>query len=291
MPDDGPARKFVDATFGRGGHTRALLARLDADARVVATDRDPAAVAAGRELAAADPRLTVRQATFSTLGDVLDELGFDAVDGIIMDLGVSSPQLDAPERGFSFREDGPLDMRMDPAAGSPAAAWLNRATAEEIAGVLRTFGEERYARRIARAIVAARPLHTTLELAAVVEKAQPPQRDRAKHPATRTFQAVRIFVNDEIEEIERGLKLAFERLRPGGRLAVISFHSLEDRLVKQTFRAFATPARLPRRLPVRASAEAPAARLLRGPVRAGEREVVDNPRARSATLRVVERLR
>lgn len=284
-------RVFVDATFGRGGHCRLLLARLGPDDRVVAIDRDGEAVLAGRELARQEPRLEVCQARFSELAGVLANLEIASVDGVILDLGVSSPQLDDPERGFSFRSAGPIDMRMDQSSGEPAANWLNQADEDEIARVIRTFGEERYAKRIARSIVQARPLETTAQLAELVREAIP-ARDRHKgsDAATRTFQAIRMHVNEELDEVAAGIRAAFEVLSPGGRLAVISFHSLEDRLVKETFRTLSKGRDLPRNLPVRADDVKPAGRLVAGPVRAGECELRRNPRARSATLRVLERL-
>jgi 16S rRNA (cytosine1402-N4)-methyltransferase len=280
---------FVDGTYGRGGHSRAMLERLAAGDRLLVIDRDPAAIADARALAATDARVIVCRGRFSELPALLADAGLGCANGVLLDIGVSSPQLDEAERGFSFSKDGPLDMRMDPEQGPSAADWLNTAGAEEIAGVLKRFGEERHARRIARAIVAARPLGTTVELAAVIEAAQPGSRERGKHPATRSFQAIRMHVNDELGELERAIDVAFEQLCPGGRLAIISFHSLEDRMVKQRFRALASPPALPRRLPVRADATEPPARLVAGPVRAGAREVHSNPRARSATLRVLER--
>ena len=206
-----------------------------------------------------------------------------------MDLGVSSPQLDEAGRGFSFRLPGPLDMRMDPSAGESAAQWLNRAEAAEIARVLKDYGEERFARRIAKAIVAARPLYDTIALADVVASAVPARAQPGKHPATRTFQAVRIFVNRELEELEQGLREAFSVLAPGGRLAVISFHSLEDRMVKLYFRTLTRPPAVPRRVPLRHSQLSQPARDVAGPLRPGIKEIDANPRARSATLRVIEK--
>lgn len=279
---------YVDATFGRGGHTRALLERLGAGSRVIAIDRDPRAVAAGRALAAEDARLTMCHGNFSELDEVLDELGVDEVQGVMMDLGVSSPQLDDPERGFSFRHDAPLDMRMDTSRGATAAEWLNSAEEQDIARVLKEYGEERFARRIAAAIVAARPLATTGDLVEAVRRGQP-RPTPGKHEATRVFQAVRIQVNDELGALGAGLRAAFRRLAPGGRLAVISFHSLEDRLVKRYFRELTQPPRLPRRLPVTGAATEAQARNVGGSVTAGDDEVKSNPRARSARLRVVEK--
>lgn len=280
---------YVDATFGRGGHTCALLARLGAEGRVVALDRDPEAVAAATALAERDDRLTVHQAEFSRLGEILSGLGVDDVAGVLMDLGVSSPQLDVPERGFSFRDDGPLDMRMNPQSGMSAAQWLDSAAQEDIVRVLRDYGEERFAKRIARAIIAARPLRTTGELADVVAGAVPQRGPQKKHPATRSFQAIRIYINDEFGELAAGLEAAFAALRPGGRLAVISFHSLEDRIVKHWFRDHSRPPPMPRRVPVRHEQIATPGKLVSGAVRPADRELSKNPRARSATLRVLEK--
>ncbi|HEX7034772.1 MAG TPA: 16S rRNA (cytosine(1402)-N(4))-methyltransferase RsmH [Pseudomonadales bacterium] len=290
--DEGRVREgiYVDATFGRGGHTRRLLARLGPASAVIALDRDPAAVAAGRALAESEPRLTVRHGNFAELARILDELAIGSVQGVLMDLGVSSPQLDEPERGFSFRHDAPLDMRMDPSTGITAAEWLNEASEQEIARVLKEYGEERFARRVAAAIVAARPLATTADLVEAVRAGQPRQTP-GKHDATRVFQAVRIQVNDELGALRRGLEAAFDRLAGGGRLAVISFHSLEDRAVKQFFRRQSTPPALPRRLPVRGDAGRAPGRLVGRPVKASAAEAAANPRARSARLRVLERVR
>lgn len=281
---------YVDATFGRGGHTRRLLEVLGRDSRVIGIDRDPVAVAAGQALAASEPRLVVVHGRLSELDAVLAGLGIEFVQGVMMDLGVSSPQLDEAERGFSFRFDGPLDMRMDTSAGPTAAEWIDAASEQEIARVLREYGEERHARRIAAAIVAARPIRTTRELVEVVRAAQP-RGTPGKHDATRAFQAIRMAVNDELAEITGGLAAAFAHLLPGGRLAVISFHSLEDRLVKQFFRTCSTPPALPRRLPVRGDAGRAEARIVSAGVTASVEEIADNPRARSARLRVLERLR
>ena len=280
---------FIDATFGRGGHTRHLLRRLGARARVIGVDRDPEAEAAGAALASEDPRFRMRAGQLSGLAALLDELGIDRVQGVMMDLGVSSPQLDDPQRGFSFQSDGPLDMRMDPRRGLSAAGWIDQAQEADIARALFDLGEERFARRIAAAIVAARPLRTTGELAAVVRQAQP-RVTPGKHPATRTFQALRMVVNDELGELDAGLAQAFARLAPGGRLAVISFHSLEDRRVKQFFRACSAPPPLPRRLPVRATAVVVPARVVEHGCTASSDEISRNPRARSARLRVLEKL-
>ena len=281
---------YVDGTYGRGGHSGEMLSRLGTQGRVIALDRDPQAISAAARVS--DPRLVVRRARFGTLGQVLSELGIDAVDGVLLDLGVSSPQLDEAARGFSFRQDGPLDMRMDPDSGPSAAQWLMQASEKEIGEVIRTYGEERFAKQIARAIVAARsqqPLQRTRELAEIVAKAVPTREPR-QDPATRTFQAVRIFINQELEELEMSLPQCVACLKPGGRLVVISFHSLEDRIVKRFMAKMAKPD-VPKRLPLRQS-EMPRGelRLIAKPVRAGDLEVQQNPRARSAIMRVAERL-
>ena len=284
-----PDGLYLDGTFGRGGHSRALLARLGPRARLIAIDRDPQAVAAAADID--DPRFTIRHARFSDLAQVLDALGVRQVDGMLFDLGVSSPQLETAARGFSFRLDGPLDMRMDPAHGESAAQWLSHAAESEIREVIRDYGEERFAQQIAKAIVAARavqPLRTTGQLADLVGQAV---RTREAHqdPATRTFQALRIFVNQELEDVSLMLPRALERLAPGGRLAVISFHSLEDRIVKRFLARCARPP-VPRGLPLRASEmPAPLVTLVGKPVRAGAAEVAANPRSRSALLRIAER--
>lgn len=280
---------YVDATFGRGGHTAMLLEELGAHGRVVAMDRDPAAVACARAMAAAEPRLTVCHGRFSELARVLVELNLPSVQGVLMDLGVSSPQLEDPQRGFSFLRPGPLDMRMDTTAELTAAGWLNTAREDEIIAVLRDYGEERHARRIGAAIVRARPLATTDQLVRVVRSAQP-RATPGKHDATRVFQAVRMRVNNELEELQEGLQQAYDALALGGRLAVISFHSVEDRVVKRFFRSRTRPPQLPRRLPLRADEQSVRARPVAGPVRAGALEVQRNPRARSAQLRVLERV-
>jgi len=279
---------YVDATFGRGGHTRRLLEVLGSGSRVVAVDRDPEAIAAGKLLAADDSRLQVCHGRFSELDQLLKGLQISEVQGVLMDLGTSSPQLDDARRGFSFRFDAPLDMRMDTSGGESAAEWLNDASEQDIARVLREYGEERYARRVAAAIVAARPVHSTAQLSALVSRAQP-RSTPGKHDATRVFQAIRMQVNQELPELQAGLVAAFGVLRPGGRLAVISFHSLEDRLVKRYFRDRSRPPQLPRRLPVRAAASQAEARIVAGPLQPGEAEIRANPRARSALLRVLEK--
>lgn len=275
---------YVDGTFGRGGHSRLILERLGASGRLIALDRDPQAAEAARALA--DPRFRFFKARFSDLSMVPA-----GVQGMLFDLGVSSPQLEDPARGFSFRHDGPLDMRMDPEAGMSAAEWLAKAEEQEIGGVIRDYGEERFAQQIAAAIVAARrssPIVRTRQLADLVAQAVR-TREPGQDPATRTFQALRIHVNRELEEVSLMLPQALARLAPQGRLAVISFHSLEDRIVKRFMHALARP-QLPRRLPLRASEmPQPALKLVGRARRASEKETRRNPRARSATLRVAER--
>ena len=286
-----PDGTYVDCTFGRGGHTRAILQRLGEQGRVLALDRDPEAV---RHAASVDdPRLTVLRAPFSQLEQRAREQGlYGRVDGVLFDLGVSSPQLNQPARGFSFQREGPLDMRMDPDAGESAARWLARANEREIADCLHDYGEERHARRIARAIVAARadaPITTTAQLADIVAKAHPAW-EPGQHPATRSFQAIRIFINNELDELKRALAQALNVLRIGGRLAVISFHSLEDRIVKQFMRREAQGPELPPDLPIRATDVLVRLRRLGKVTRPGQAEIARNPRARSAVLRVAEKI-
>jgi 16S rRNA (cytosine1402-N4)-methyltransferase len=283
---------YVDATFGRGGHAARILERLGPQDRLLAIDRDPAAIAAARTRFGAEPRLLVAGAAFGALASLVQAHGEGRrCAGILFDLGVSSPQLDDPSRGFSFQIDGPLDMRMDPARGESAAAWLARAPVDEIRDVIRELGEERHAGRIARAIVESRssePITRTAQLAAIIARAAR-GRDAGKHPATRSFQAIRMHVNDELGELARGLDAALAVLAPGGRLAVISFHSLEDRMVKQFMRRQAQPDPAWAHLPV-APAFEPALRLVGKKQRATAAEVARNARARSAILRVAERL-
>ena len=288
-----PDGRYCDATFGRGGHTAAILGALGPAGRLVAIDRDPEAIRAGRQRFAAEARLTLVQGSFGSLEERVRAAGIEGeLDGVLLDLGVSSPQLDEAARGFSFMQDGPLDMRMDNESGQSAAQWLARAGEREIADVIRGLGEERFARRIARAIVAARaetPITRTAALAALVAEAVP-TREPGKHPATRTFQAIRIHVNGELDALESALPQAVRLLAPGGRLCVISFHSLEDRIVKRFIRREEQGDPVYAGLPnVPAHARA---RLKRvgGAVMAGEAEVRANPRARSAVLRVAERL-
>ena len=284
---------YVDCTYGRGGHSRLILEKLGAGGRLIALDRDPEAVQAGQALR--DPRFVIVRSPFSRVREVLQELDVTAVDGMLLDIGVSSPQLDDASRGFSFRGDAPLDMRMDPQHGLSAAEWLATAEESEIREVIRNHGEERFAKQIAAAIVEARtrgPVDTTRKLAALVADAVPTREPR-QDPATRTFQALRIHVNQELADLETGLKAAFDRLEQGGRLVVISFHSLEDRIVKRFMQALARPEQSAapelRRAPLRAhELPAPQLRLL-GRVKPSEAEVSANPRARSAIMRVAER--
>lgn len=286
-----PDGVYIDATFGRGGHSHAILAQLGPAGRLLALDRDPEAVAFGRTWD--DPRFTMAHAAFSALTETAQAYGIAAADGVLFDLGVSSPQLDTPARGFSFRQDAPLDMRLDPSRGMSAAQWLASADEAEIARVVREYGEERFARPIARAIVAARarePIRTTGQLARLCAQAVR-SREPGQDPATRTFQAIRIHINQELEELALALPQALALLRPKGRLAVISFHSLEDRLVKRFLRAEEKGPEVPPEIPMRYDA-LPAGRLriLGKPIRASRAEVAANPRARSAVLRVAERL-
>lgn len=286
-----PGGCYVDGTFGRGGHSRAILQQLGPKGRLLALDRDPVAVAVAREIN--DPRLSLEHTAFSGLTAALDARGWGAVDGILLDLGVSSPQLDDASRGMSFRFDAPLDMRMDTSKGETVAEWLARAQEKEIEEVIRDYGEERFAHAIAKALVAARREHgvsTTGELAALVEKAVR-TREPGQHPATRSFQALRIFINRELEELSLVLPQCIERLAPGGRLAVISFHSLEDRIVKRYLREQSQPPPMPKGLPIRAAdLPPPKLRLVGKAIRPGGAEVKINPRSRSAVMRVAEKV-
>jgi 16S rRNA (cytosine1402-N4)-methyltransferase len=282
---------YVDCTFGRGGHSREILHRLGSRGRLLALDRDLEAVTAAQQIV--DARLIVLHASFGRLQNALGAEGIAQVDGLLMDLGVSSPQLEDAGRGFSFRLNGPLDMRMDSSRGTTAAQWLASASERQLGEVIKTYGEERFARQIARAIVAARSrraIHSTRELAQIVEDAVR-TREPGQDPATRTFQAIRIFINQELEELSLALSQSLELLVDGGRMAVISFHSLEDRVVKRFLRRHAQPAPVPRGLAVRESDRAaPRLRLVGKPVRPSQAEIAANPRARSAIMRVAERL-
>ena len=292
-----PDGTYVDGTFGRGGHSRRILAALGPAGALIAIDRDPSAEAAARSWS--DSRFSFHRAWFSELPQVLDAAGAGQVDGVLLDIGIASPQIDDPQRGFSLRGDGPLDMRMDPSRGESAADWLAHVSERELRGVIADYGEERFAQQIARAIVAARalePVVRTRQLAALVGQAVGARGrgDWSQDPATRTFQAIRIFINQELEELPLVLERIVPRLRAGGRLAVISFHSLEDRLVKQFMRKSSQPfggdqrmARLP--IATRALPQPPLALVGRA-VRASDAEIAANPRSRSATLRVAERM-
>jgi len=290
-----PDGYYVDATFGRGGHARAMLARLSAKGRLLALDRDPEAVAAGRQLAESDARFNIIHAPFSRLAEALAARGWDQVDGAGFDLGVSSPQLDEPGRGFSFQFEGPLDMRMDPSSGQPLSQRLQRISERELARILREYGDERFARRIARSILHAvgeGVLVDTRSLENVCFHAVPRSARHGRiHPATRTFQALRMWVNDEIAEIEQGLDAAVEYLRPGGRIAVISFHSGEDRLVRDVIERQVNPCTCPPEFPMCVCGKVQTLKWVRKkPQRANEEEVDANPRARSARMRVAERV-
>jgi 16S rRNA (cytosine1402-N4)-methyltransferase len=284
-----PDGLYVDGTFGRGGHSRAILDRLGPRGRLIALDRDPDAMQAAQAIR--DARFSFVQTNFAALGEALERAGAGQAQGMLFDLGVSSPQLDDAARGFSFRHDGPLDMRMDPTRGESAAQWLERAEEKEIREVIREYGEERFAKQIAAAIVAARrrePLRRTRQLADLVAQAVR-TRESGQDPATRTFQAVRIHVNRELEEVSLMLPQAVARLAPQGRIAVISFHSLEDRIVKRFLQSLARPD-VPRDLPLRASEmPPPVIRIVGRAERASPSETRRNPRARSAILRVAER--
>ncbi|MES9822923.1 MAG: 16S rRNA (cytosine(1402)-N(4))-methyltransferase RsmH [Candidatus Thiodiazotropha endolucinida] len=288
-----PAGIYVDATFGRGGHSRQILHALGERGQLLAIDRDPDAVAFGRKTFGQDARFRIVQESFAMLAEVSEQAGLmGRVNGILLDLGVSSPQLDQAERGFSFTKDGPLDMRMDPDSGISAAEWLAQAEMNQIAEVLKAYGEERHAKRIARAIVEARaqnPITSTLQLAEIVRRANPAW-EKSKHPATRSFQGIRIYINSELDALQRALQSVIDVLVVGGRLAVISFHSLEDRIVKRFMRDQAKGDWYPPGVPVTRDSMQPRLRLVGKAVRPGDDETAANPRARSAVLRVAERL-
>lgn len=284
---------YIDGTFGRGGHSRLILSQLGENGKLLAIDRDPQAIAAAAEIN--DPRFSIVHGPFSALADYVDARGLTGkISGVLLDLGVSSPQLDDAERGFSFMRDGPLDMRMDPTRGHSAAEWLLQAEEADIAFVLKTYGEERFAKRIARAITERnreQPMTRTKELAEVIAAATP-VKDKFKHPATRSFQAIRIWINSELEEIDTALKGALSVLAPGGRLSIISFHSLEDRLVKRFMRDQSRGPQVPAGIPMTESQlKALGGRELKtlGKLIPGEAEVRENPRARSSVLRIAER--
>ena len=288
--------RYLDGTFGRGGHSRLLLRQLGPDGCLLGFDKDPLAIATGQALAAEDGRFVVVQRSFAELGAEVAQRGWTGtLSGVLLDLGVSSPQLDDPERGFSFLNDGPLDMRMDPSRGVSAAEWIATASEEDIARVFKEYGEERFAKRMARAVVqrrAERPFERTADLAQVLTVANPAW-EKGKNPATRAFQGLRIFINNELGDLEAGLEAALEALEVGGRLVVISFHALEDRIVKQFMRRHAKGEAdtLPRDLPIIPEKFVPRLKLMGKPQYASAEEVKANPRSRSAVMRVAEKLR
>lgn len=283
---------YVDCTYGRGGHSQAIADSLSSDGRLVVIDRDQSAIDHAQERFKNDSRVHVQHGEFSQLRQIFEELALDGIDGVLMDLGVSSPQLDDGSRGFSFMQSGPLDMRMNQTRGETAEEWLLHANEKEITVVLKQYGEERFARRIARNIIAARedgPISTTEHLVKIIE-ASIPRREKHKHPATRTFQAIRIQVNHELEELEGCLEDVIDLLNSDGRLVVISFHSLEDRIVKRFMRRMEKGEELPSRLPIRDVEINRRARVIGKPIKASESEIDNNRRARSSIMRVAEKL-
>lgn len=283
---------YVDGTFGRGGHSRLILSRLGSQGRLIVFDKDPQAIEAAQKLAEQDGRVTVVHDGFSSFQTTLDKLGIEEIDGALFDLGISSPQIDDGARGFSFRFDAPLDMRMDPTRGMSAAEWIATASEQDLHEVIKNYGEERFSRQIARAIVAQRtesPIDTTRKLAQLVAQ-NVRTRERGQDPSTRTFQAVRIFINHELEEVEAVLPQVMSRLKQGGRLAVIAFHSLEDRIVKQFVKKYSQHPPLPRWAAVKeADLPLPPLKAVGKAIKPGVEETASNPRARSAVLRVAER--
>ena len=297
MLDIKPDGIYVDGTFGRGGHAGAILEGLGEKGRLLAIDKDPQAIAVAKNKFGGDSRFEIKRGSFSKLRQLVQKSGWlqaGGVNGVLLDLGVSSPQLDDPDRGFSFRQDGDLDMRMDPDAGQSAAEWLAKAEEYDIRKVLFEYGEERFGKRIASNIVKKReqaPISTTGQLATLIREAIPAKyHEKGKDPATRSFQGIRIYINDELSDVKACLPQALEVLKPGGRLVVISFHSLEDRIVKRFMRDEARGDEFPPDLPIPQSALTPRIKLIGKPIRASEQEVANNPRARSAVLRVAERL-
>ncbi|MFZ7282158.1 16S rRNA (cytosine(1402)-N(4))-methyltransferase RsmH [Avibacterium avium] len=290
---------YIDGTFGRGGHSRLILSRLSQDGRLIAIDRDPRAIAAAAQIQ--DPRFQIEHNSFSAIPEICEKLGLvGKIDGILLDLGVSSPQLDEAERGFSFMKDGPLDMRMDTTQGLSATEWLQQVSEQDLAWVLKTFGEERFAKRIAQAIVnynknarhnGTEPLNRTLQLAELIAQSVP-FKDKHKHPATRSFQAIRIFINAELEELERVLQGALQVLAPQGRLSIISFHSLEDRMVKHFMRKQSKGESLPKGLPLREDQiqRSQTLKTIGKAIMPSEQEIAQNARSRSAVLRIAERV-
>ena len=288
-----PDGYYVDGTFGRGGHSQEIIKQLNENGKLLAFDKDPQAIAQAELIAANDDRLHVKQGSFTQLKQTVEELGWQGkVNGIFLDLGVSSPQLDDAQRGFSFQADGPLDMRMDPEHGMSASQWLASADERDIMMVLFDYGEEKFARRIARAIVEARqekPINTTKQLASIVAAANP-SHEKGKNPATRSFQAIRIFINQELEDLKTCLAQAVDMLAPGGRLVVISFHSLEDRIVKRFIREQCKGDAFPVDLPVTHEQLNQNMKMVGKAIKAERKELEENPRARSAVMRVAERL-
>lgn len=288
-----PQGKYIDGTFGRGGHAKEIVQRLGPEGRLLVMDKDPQAIAVAKQLFADDARVIIAKGSFAMLKHKVGELDWiGAVDGILFDLGVSSPQLDDSDRGFSFRREGILDMRMDPESGRSAAAWIAQVKEQELATVLREYGEERYAKRIARAIVKARemqPITTTRQLAEIIAQANP-KWETGKDPATRSFQAIRIFINNELEDLQVCLAQVTDLLKTGGRLVIISFHSLEDRIVKRFIRDQAKGDRYPAGLPVTLAQLNPSLKAIGKAVRPSNEEVAVNPRARSSVLRVAEKI-
>lgn len=288
-----PEGVYLDGTFGRGGHSKAVLTQLGTEGRLLALDQDPTAIEVAKQQFAEDKRFQIVQSNFAQMKQVLMHEGIAEVDGILLDIGVSSPQLDEAERGFSFMKSGPLDMRMNPGQGESAAQWLARAESYDIFIVLRKLGEEKFAKRIAAAIVAYREeteINDTLQLAQIISDAVP-VKEKHKHPATRSFQAIRIHINRELEVLEEGLQAALESLAVGGRLAVISFHSLEDRMVKRFMRDKARGPQIPKGIPMLAADMETPYRVVGKAIKPGKQEIDENPRARSSVLRVMERLR
>ena len=287
-----PAGIYVDGTFGRGGHSRAILEQLGRQGWLIAIDKDPEAIAYGKKIFVKEKRFSIHQASFKDIGEILQGLAIDKVDGILLDLGLSSPQVDSAERGFSFKQCGPLDMRMDTTQGIDAATWLATTDEDEIVHVLKAYGEERFAKRIARTIVERRevePIQTTQQLADLICQAVP-TRERKKHPATRSFQAIRIVVNRELEDLKQSLENCYDVLRVKGRFVVISFHSLEDRIVKEFVRKFRQQDSLPAEIPIQVAQTPPSLQQIGKIIKPTTQEIAVNPRARSAVLRVMERL-
>ena len=288
-----PSGIYLDGTFGRGGHSRAILNQLNENGRLIAFDKDPEAIEVGKALEQEDPRFSIYHGSFAEMKAALAYFGIEnKISGVLMDLGVSSPQLDQSERGFSFLRDGPLDMRMNNQAGETAAQWLARAKEEDIAFVLKEYGEERFAKRMARAVVSIRdekPIQTTLQFAKIISEAHP-RWEKGKHPATRAFQAVRIYINSELDDLKQALESLLDIVQTDGRIVVISFHSLEDRIVKRFFKEGAKGQQFPRGVPVTEEMLAKKLRLIGKATKAAVEEVDENIRSRSAVMRVAERI-